>query len=52
MMLGMFALSGLELLGVLEETVSEVNRKAWIEWVYSQQRIPAEGDAEDLGEFT
>ncbi|KAK3809585.1 MAG: geranylgeranyltransferase type I beta-subunit-like protein [Benniella sp.] len=39
--LGMFALSGLELLGVLEENVSEKNRKAWIEWIYAQQRIPS-----------
>ncbi|GJJ77433.1 geranylgeranyl transferase type-1 subunit beta [Entomortierella parvispora] len=46
MMLGMFALSGLELLGVLEETVSEVDRKDWIEWVYSQQRVPADGETE------
>lgn len=49
MMLGMFALSGLELLGVLEETVSEANRKDWIEWVYSQQRIPAGGETENEG---
>ncbi|KAF8924517.1 protein geranylgeranyltransferase type I beta subunit [Dissophora ornata] len=40
MTLGMFALGGLELLGVLEETVSEANRKDWVEWIYSQQRIP------------
>ncbi|KAG0042437.1 Geranylgeranyl transferase type-1 subunit beta [Gryganskiella cystojenkinii] len=48
MMLGMFALSGLELLGVLEETVSEADRKAWIEWVYSQQRVPSDEDTGDL----
>ncbi|KAF9955939.1 Geranylgeranyl transferase type-1 subunit beta [Mortierella alpina] len=47
MSLGMFALGGLELLGVLEEVVSEVDRKAWIEWVYSQQRVPAEKDVEN-----
>ncbi|KAF9563763.1 Geranylgeranyl transferase type-1 subunit beta [Mortierella alpina] len=47
MSLGMFALGGLELLGVLEEVVSETDRKAWIEWVYSQQRIPAESGDED-----
>ncbi|KAF9425740.1 Geranylgeranyl transferase type-1 subunit beta [Entomortierella beljakovae] len=41
MTLGMFALGGLELLGILEETVSEANRKDWIEWIYSQQRVPA-----------
>ncbi|KAG0010088.1 Geranylgeranyl transferase type-1 subunit beta [Entomortierella chlamydospora] len=40
MTFGMFALGGLELLGVLEESVSEANRQAWIEWVYSQQRVP------------
>ncbi|KAF9188622.1 Geranylgeranyl transferase type-1 subunit beta [Haplosporangium sp. Z 767] len=40
MTLGMFALGGLELLGVLEEIVPEANRQAWIEWIYSQQRIP------------
>ncbi|KAG0067403.1 Geranylgeranyl transferase type-1 subunit beta [Linnemannia elongata] len=39
--LGLFAIGGLELLGVLEETISEANRKAWIEWIYSQQRIPS-----------
>ena len=50
-MLGMFALSGLELLGVLEETVSEANRKDWIEWVYSQQRIPTYGEAQGEGEL-
>ncbi|KAF9937594.1 Geranylgeranyl transferase type-1 subunit beta [Mortierella alpina] len=47
MSLGMFALGGLELLGVLEEVVSEADRKAWIEWVYSQQRIPAENAVEN-----
>ncbi|KAG9320925.1 hypothetical protein KVV02_001730 [Mortierella alpina] len=47
MSLGMFALGGLELLGVLEEVVSEADRKAWIEWVYSQQRIPAENTLEN-----
>ncbi|KAG0361885.1 terpenoid cyclases/protein prenyltransferase alpha-alpha toroid [Gamsiella multidivaricata] len=41
MTLAMFTLGGLELLGVLEETVSEDNRKDWIEWIYSQQRVPA-----------
>lgn len=41
MTLGLFAIGGLELLGVLEETISEANRKAWIEWIYSQQRIPS-----------
>ncbi|KAF9114591.1 Geranylgeranyl transferase type-1 subunit beta [Mortierella sp. AM989] len=41
MTLGMFALGGLELLGVLEECVSETDRQAWIEWIYSQQRVPA-----------
>ncbi|KAF9173316.1 Geranylgeranyl transferase type-1 subunit beta [Mortierella sp. AD011] len=47
MTFGMFALGGLELLGVLEESVSEANRQAWIEWVYSQQRVPdPQGSAE------
>lgn len=41
MTLGLFAIGGLELLGVLEEAISEANRKAWIEWIYSQQRIPS-----------
>ncbi|CAO3570633.1 unnamed protein product [Mortierella alpina] len=47
MSLGMFALGGLDLLGVLEEVVSEADRKAWIEWVYSQQRVPAETDVDN-----
>ncbi|KAF9929085.1 Geranylgeranyl transferase type-1 subunit beta [Linnemannia zychae] len=42
MTLGLFALGGLELLGCLEENISEANRKAWIEWIYSQQRIPSQ----------
>ncbi|KAG0350864.1 Geranylgeranyl transferase type-1 subunit beta [Podila minutissima] len=39
--MGMYAIGGLELLGVLDETVSEANRKDWIEWIYAQQRIPS-----------
>jgi geranylgeranyl transferase type-1 subunit beta len=41
MTLGLFSLGGLELLGVLEESISEANRAAWVEWIYSQQRIPS-----------
>ncbi|KAF9916083.1 Geranylgeranyl transferase type-1 subunit beta, partial [Modicella reniformis] len=41
MTLGLFALGGLELLGVLDDTISETDRKDWIEWIYSQQRIPS-----------
>jgi geranylgeranyl transferase type-1 subunit beta len=41
MTLGLFVLGGLELLGCLEESVTEANRIAWIEWIYSQQRIPS-----------
>ncbi|KAF9121823.1 Geranylgeranyl transferase type-1 subunit beta [Mortierella sp. 14UC] len=41
MTLGLFVLGGLELLGCLEESVSEANRIAWIEWIYSQQRVPS-----------
>ncbi|KAF9903935.1 Geranylgeranyl transferase type-1 subunit beta [Lobosporangium transversale] len=50
MTLGMFALGGLELLGVLEEKVSEADRKAWIEWIYSQQRIPSDANNKDSDE--
>ncbi|KAG0270147.1 Geranylgeranyl transferase type-1 subunit beta [Actinomortierella ambigua] len=42
--LGCFVLSALELLGVLDEVVSEKDRKDWIEWIYAQQRtgfVPA-----------
>ncbi|KAF9385906.1 Geranylgeranyl transferase type-1 subunit beta [Podila verticillata] len=39
--MGMYAIGGLELLGVLDETLSEANRKDWIEWIYAQQRIPS-----------
>ncbi|KAF9979172.1 Geranylgeranyl transferase type-1 subunit beta [Actinomortierella ambigua] len=38
MTLGCFALSALELLGVLDDVVSEKDRKAWIDWIYAQQR--------------
>eukprot|EP01112_Ceratiomyxa_fruticulosa_P023448 TRINITY_DN895_c0_g2_i1.p1 TRINITY_DN895_c0_g2~~TRINITY_DN895_c0_g2_i1.p1 ORF type:complete len:360 (-),score=53.02 TRINITY_DN895_c0_g2_i1:27-1106(-) len=35
-----FALSGLDVLGVLEKSVNEKNRHEWIEWIYSQQIQP------------
>jgi len=50
--LGMFALNGLELLGVLDENVSEKNRKAWIEWIYAQQRIPSSTDPSGKPSFS
>lgn len=48
--MGMYAIGGLELLGVLDETVSEANRKDWIEWIYAQQRIPST-TGEDSGKM-
>jgi geranylgeranyl transferase type-1 subunit beta len=48
----MFALNGLELLGVLDENVSEKNRKAWIEWIYAQQRIPSSTDPSGKPSFS
>lgn len=48
--MGMYAIGGLELLGVLDETLSEANRKDWIEWIYAQQRIPSTA-GEDSGKL-
>ncbi|KAF9413787.1 Geranylgeranyl transferase type-1 subunit beta [Podila epigama] len=41
LVLGMYSLAALELLGELEDKVTEANRKDWIEWIYAQQRIPS-----------
>ncbi|KAG0233543.1 hypothetical protein BGW42_007378 [Actinomortierella wolfii] len=45
--LGCFVLSALELLGALDEVVTEKDRKDWIEWIYAQQRtgyVPTENE--------
>ena len=44
MTLAFFCLSALELLGALDTSVSEQNKKDWIDWIYAQQiKLDAEG---------
>jgi hypothetical protein len=35
-----FGLSGLDILGVLDQEVTEAIKKDWIEWIYAQQIHP------------
>ncbi|KAL0091986.1 protein geranylgeranyltransferase type I beta subunit [Phycomyces blakesleeanus] len=47
MTLGFFCLNALDLLGALDESVSEQNKKDWIEWIYAQQLLPETDDEKD-----
>ncbi|CAG8545295.1 942_t:CDS:2, partial [Funneliformis caledonium] len=46
MTLAFFCLSGLDLLGILEEEISKERRKTWIDWIYAQQILPNEKNPE------
>ncbi|KAI9032831.1 terpenoid cyclases/protein prenyltransferase alpha-alpha toroid [Phycomyces nitens] len=47
MTLGFFCLNALDLLGALDESVSEQNKKDWIDWIYAQQILPENDDEND-----
>ena len=43
MTLAFFGLSGLDLLGALDENISAQRKQEIIDWIYSQQILPGEG---------
>ncbi|RHZ89892.1 hypothetical protein Glove_9g99 [Diversispora epigaea] len=46
MTLTFFALSGLDLLGVLETEIPKERRDQWVNWIYAQQILPDENNPE------
>lgn len=43
MTLVFFALSGLDLLGALDENISDKRKEEIIDWIYAQQILPEDG---------
>ncbi|KAJ3298935.1 Geranylgeranyl transferase type-1 subunit beta [Rhizoclosmatium sp. JEL0117] len=41
MAMAFYAISGIDICGAVEKSISEKNRKDWIEWVYAQQVVPS-----------
>lgn len=43
-----FAISGLDLLGALDSSVSEEEKSSIVEWIYAQQVLPDKGCPSEL----